>query len=494
MNIPIPGILITGPVGENTLRLEEYLNSGAFGDVYRAKETTTGDIYAVKFPRIAGFNNGDEITAFLNEVQAAQEIEHPNVVRVVHVETNSTDLPPYLVMEFVEGGTLKSCLGRLRDSGNLVDIDHLQTWSSGLIDGIAAINAKMLHRDLKPDNILMDDDIPKIGDFGLSKIVGAMTRSKTFKGGQHMLYMAPEGWKQETNEIQIDMYAMGIVLYEIASLQYPYELPSDSGNVRGFMDMHLYQSPKSLQELIPDLPMGFGHLVSRLMQKRPQDRFPNWSEVKDALEKAWELHEFSRSDSEELVTVLLGRIGEAQESSESQRLEEEKRKAEYEERRRLDLFQESNLIDCIRMAVSDFNKHSNVGKIEESKGQHAVSFSIPDPRGISVRLHFFWIDPPIKIRRGRVRFTASLSTSRGFGLNYLLCRKDDSDLYGQWVACRVKRNPISMIGERGPEPFGFDDPEKMREIEMADRAVNIYVVDFNDDIKKEFLQILSYSV
>ena len=90
-----------------------------------------------------------------------------------------------------------------------------------------AINAKMLHRDLKPDNILLDGDIPKIGDFGLSKLVGAATRSQTFKGGQQIFYMAPEGWKFDKNEIQIDMYALGIVLYEIAALRYPYMLPAD---------------------------------------------------------------------------------------------------------------------------------------------------------------------------------------------------------------------------------------------------------------------------
>ena len=94
-----------------------------------------------------------------------------------------------------------------------------------LVDGIEAINAKMLHRDLKPDNILIGADGLKIGDFGLSKIVGAATRSRTFKGGQHILYMAPEGWKQETNQIQIDMYSMGIIFFEIASLAFPYDYP-----------------------------------------------------------------------------------------------------------------------------------------------------------------------------------------------------------------------------------------------------------------------------
>ena len=119
----------------------------------------------------------------------------------------------------------------------------MRQWADYLIDGMEAVNAKMLHRDLKPDNILMDGDIPKIADFGLSKLVGAATRSMTFKGGQHMLYMAPEGWKLDKNEIQIDMYALGIVLYEIAALKFPYKVPADPNQLR---DMHLFQAAAPL--------------------------------------------------------------------------------------------------------------------------------------------------------------------------------------------------------------------------------------------------------
>src|SRR5712692_10436432 len=195
-------MLLRGPTGEESLILEKYLGGGSFGDVYKARETPSGTPYAVKFPRISSlFGDNTAMIAFLNEVQAAKEIHHPNVVNVVYVNSDSAELLPYLVMEYMEGGTLQSRLGQLRASGSLADIKQIQVWNNGLIEGIAAINSKMLHRDLKPDNILMDGDSPKIGDFGLSKIINALTRSRTFKGGQHVLYMAPEGWKFETNQI-----------------------------------------------------------------------------------------------------------------------------------------------------------------------------------------------------------------------------------------------------------------------------------------------------
>jgi len=159
--------------------------------------------------------------------------------------------------------------------------------AESLIEGMEAINAKMLHRDLKPDNILLDGDTPKIGDFGLSKLVGAATRSQTFKGGQQIFYMAPEGWKFDKNEIQIDMYALGIVLYEIAALKYPYKLPADLRDTNAIQNMHLFQPAPPLSGLRPDLPAPFCQAVAKLLEMRPQDRFAKWQDVRDAVSRAF---------------------------------------------------------------------------------------------------------------------------------------------------------------------------------------------------------------
>ena len=204
MQYPAPGMRLPGPDNEE-LVLEEALGTGAFGIVFKATGTTSGNMFAIKFPHFAPFVGQEEMTAFLNEVQAAQEIRHPNVVRVDYVGVDIADIPPFLVMEYLDGGNLALRLEQHRDSDQNINEDLFRSWTYALIEGISAVNEKMLHRDLKPDNILMEGDTLKIGDFGLSKLVDAVTRSRTFKGGQHMLYMAPEGWKLETNRIQIDM-------------------------------------------------------------------------------------------------------------------------------------------------------------------------------------------------------------------------------------------------------------------------------------------------
>lgn len=489
MRYPHRGMLVTGPAGESSLRLDEPLGHGAFGVVFKAKEAASGTLYAVKFPHVAAFGGEAEMTAFLNEVQAAQEIQHPNVVRVVHVETDATELPPYLVMDFVEGGTLRARLDHLRSSGELVGIERLQRWTDGLIEGIGAINAKMLHRDLRPDNILIDDDTPKIADFGPSKIVGAITRTRTFKGGQHMLYMAPEGWKLEINEIQIDMYAMGIVLYEIASLRYPYQLPPDLRNIDALREMHLFEHPTPLRELRPDLPISFCHVVMRLLDKRPQDRFRHWSDVEEACTKAWGSSESKSAEERRLIGALLEETGRLRESHLQQQSEAEKRMFEEEERRRLDEWQMQELMKTFTQAVSEFNEQSVVGEIRAQPAGTKWSYRLPHDAG-TITVGFFWIDPSLKLKVGHVRFAALVLDTDGAGLNYLLCRTDESDLYGRWVACRVRHtialHPHKMRAR--VEPFGLH-VQDIHEIQVAEDAMHIYRTEFSNDIQGTFLEV-----
>lgn len=498
MFIPATGVKleVAGLDPDTQLTLEQPIGRGFFGDVFKARGDASGNLFAVKFPRLA-FGGGDEITAFQNELKAAEEIRHPNVVKVLFAETGSTGTPPFLVMEFVAGGTLASQLEKYRSSEEHVPLQLLRTWTDQLLEAISAINSRMLHRDLKPDNILVDEGALKIGDFGLSKVVGAATRSRTFKGAQHMFYMAPEGWKLETNEIQIDMYSMGLILFELASLEYPYELPSRHSGGDALRDMHLFQEPKSLRQLRSDLPVGFYHLVSRLIEKRPQNRYSNWDEAKEALKKAWDSSESGKAnDGSSQITSLLEQAEELHQVETSKTLEQAKRAAARREERRLDAYQEDKLMEQLRNLVGEFNDRSSLGQIREQAGPVFVLPYGNEPGVSSIHFEFFEVEPPLNLKRGEVRFAATLLDSGHPRLNYLLCRRDKDDLYGEWIVCEARNRSTVDPNERRSTPFerfGFPSYD-IHEIEKSEGRMHVYEVAFNDDPGESFLRVISESM
>jgi serine/threonine protein kinase len=536
MQIPLDGTIINGPLGPNTLRLVQPVGAGAFGVVFKAVATEGEAVYAVKFPQVNLFGGDAELAGFMNEVRAAQEITHPSVVRVVHVETQPKELPPYLVMEFVGGGTLRSLLTNLATADQKIDTRVLQMWTTGLAKGMAAINAKMLHRDLRPENILMDGDTPRIADFGLSKIVGAMTRTLTFKGGQHVLYMAPEGWRLETNTIQIDMYAMGIVLFEMATLQYPYQMPNDMRDVSAIQNMHLFASPHSLESLRPDLPLGLAHVIARLLEKRSQDRFRDWSEVLSALERASRQSNEPGTENHNAVEKLLVETMRLHQERQRIRLKSEVDNEKVKQEREVDLFQVDKLLSSIESAIGEFNAESSLGEIRLSwsdwvaperaarlericslfsdghlRDREPLTVTPPAFAG-SIEIRLFWIRPLLRLTQGSVRFACfvwdtglvyfkererqleSILVPAGF--TYLLVRSDESDFYGQWAIHSLRDKPLTSLNWCYKPHMGgglldlIDKDHVIRELEQHSGAYYTYALDFETSLSDRFLRLV----
>jgi NIMA (never in mitosis gene a)-related kinase/serine/threonine-protein kinase len=306
-NQPIVGSRVRGTDEFGPLSLTRVLGAGAFGIVFEAV-AESGARFAVKFLQTGVLADPHERLALLNEVVAAAEVSHPNVVRVLRVSEETDDLAPYVVTEFADSGSLHERITASRKASAPFPLELIQAWSLEIAQAMKAINEKMLHRDLKPDNILLNGNTIKIADFGLAKLLGAPTRPITFKGGQHLLYMAPEAWEGQRNEIQVDMYSTGLVLYELATLSYPYSVPRDPGDLDAFRRMHLFEVPKSPKALRPELPQRFSEVITRLMSKRPGARYAAWAEVIAALEESFQ-SELGTAEPTGVVQRLLEAAG-----------------------------------------------------------------------------------------------------------------------------------------------------------------------------------------
>jgi eukaryotic-like serine/threonine-protein kinase len=237
--VPI-GQRVKGPQNENYI-IGDFLGRGAFGEVFRATGESTGNVVAVKLLSASQLSDDISRRALFNEMKAALQIDHPNVVRVLHVdEGTNSDLGPYAVLEYVSGGTLARFLRVQKESNAQIPISRAIEMMIEIAQGVRAVNQKLIHRDIKPDNILVEGKALKIGDFGISKFVDESTRLHTFKGGQHIAYMAPEGWAAEKNTFKLDVYAVGLVFFEILTLAHPFLAKlKDPGSVRDWERGHI---------------------------------------------------------------------------------------------------------------------------------------------------------------------------------------------------------------------------------------------------------------
>src|SRR5579862_4585588 len=147
------GTVLAGP-GAEGYTITDFLGQGAFGEVYRATGNTSGTVVAVKTLRLSDLPTGDARVALLNEIRAAQQVAHPNVVRVLFVnEGSSSSIGPYVFMEYVSGGTLLKLL-RVHESTNTqIPLARAVEMMIQIAQGARAINLRLVHRDIKPDNI-----------------------------------------------------------------------------------------------------------------------------------------------------------------------------------------------------------------------------------------------------------------------------------------------------------------------------------------------------
>lgn len=210
----------------NTYTLTEELGHGGFGCVYKAECEADKSVYAVK---TLLYSFGDEVTAasFKNEVKISSEVSGEHVIHYIYAHDGDEypELPPYIIMEYAEGGTLADQIEERKKTNSPYSKEELRNLFLQLVDGMKSINKKLVHRDIKPENILICNGICKITDFGLAKVASESTRTMSFKGYGTLQYIAPEAWKSEKNTIQMDIYSMGIVFYELALLDYPYDIP-----------------------------------------------------------------------------------------------------------------------------------------------------------------------------------------------------------------------------------------------------------------------------
>ena len=234
------------------------LGKGGMGVVWKARDTETGETIAIKLLHAMFADDPDYVARFEREVEVAQRIDSPHVVKVLGFGRRSG--VPYMAMEFIDGQSLKDML---RSRGRLT-WDEAQNYIGQTLEGLAAAHAAgVLHRDIKPANLLVDaGGQVKVVDFGISRATD-LTR---LTGGMTMLgtptYMAPEGQVDECSEL----YSVGVVLYELLTGEPPFV----GDTMHSIIVKHMRDAPD-----LRRLPVEARKLVGYLLEKEPGDRPPS---------------------------------------------------------------------------------------------------------------------------------------------------------------------------------------------------------------------------
>jgi serine/threonine protein kinase len=490
-SIPI-GTTFAGPNNE-TFRTTDFLGQGAFGEVHRAVGETSGRVVAVKLLPLGALADQESKIALLNEIKTAQQIKHPNVVQVLYVNDGAASaIGPYAVMEFISGGNLANVLR----AGAQIPLERAIEMMLDIAQGTQAINAKLIHRDIKPDNILIEGTKLKIGDFGISKFVDESTRHYTFKGVQHRAYMAPENWENQGNTILIDVYSVGLVFYEMLTLKHPL-LPhvKDPNNFLDWRAAHLYQPCPDVRTSRNDVPLSIAQLLSRMVGKRPGDR-PYWDEVLNILSQPSPASPVKNPTITAAVEAAVAR--KEQEKKKELELLAQQNKRETQ----LDLYRYSHasLLAQLEPIVEQFNQEFQYGQITRAEEMGTTFYRIPEGQSIQLSL-FRPPDSPIRIRNGELIGGGWIGLSHGISANLVLMKHRADDLYGRWAICEIKVSglirPESLIGQFGitehtVEPFGFKAEyfyEQMQYVGIA----HVFNYIFSDDVTGFFAKLIEES-
>jgi len=293
----LPCQLQAGHVLSGKYQIEEELGSGGFGCVYAAVNLNLHTRVAIKLRREPGPD-----ARLWREAQLAAALKSPHSVRIFDVD-RLEDGTPYIVMEFLEGQTLRDYLRQIEKA----PLERAITWALQICAVLGEAHAAgLVHRDIKPSNLFLvksshADGHIKLVDFGLAKHVehadyDTVTDSDVVVGSP--AYMAPERVRAGVGTAHADIWSLGVVLFEMLSGKLPFEGETNSALLAAIVA----DPPRPLLEVAPELPPALGAIIARCLRKRPDDRYTSVDTLAHDL-RQFEAESPARVPSDESVTV-----------------------------------------------------------------------------------------------------------------------------------------------------------------------------------------------
>ena len=268
-------MLSKGQKINNRYEIVKNIGEGGMANVYLANDTILDRKVAVKVLRGDLSSDDKFIRRFQREALSVSNLSHPNIVEVYDVGEEEGN--HYIVMEYIEGKTLKQLLKK-RESLTLTEVIDIMTQ---LTDGIAhAHESYIIHRDIKPQNIMIEDDGRiKITDFGIAMALNAtqLTQTNSVMGSVH--YLPPEQASGKSASIKSDIYSLGILMYELLTGSVPFK----GDNAVEIALKHMKDKIPSIRKQDPSIPQSVENIILKAAAKNPRNRYDSAKEMHEDL-------------------------------------------------------------------------------------------------------------------------------------------------------------------------------------------------------------------
>ena len=252
------------------------IGAGGMSDVYKAKDHILGRFVAIKVLKQEFSEDMNFVTKFRTEAQSAAALEHPNIVNIYDV--GSENRMHFIVMEYVEGITLKTYIEKKQQ----LSFKEAVSIAIQVARGIeAAHNKNIIHRDIKPQNIIISTDGKvKVTDFGIARAASSNTISSDVMGSVH--YASPEQARNGFVDARSDIYSLGIVMYEMVTGRVPF----DGDTTVAVAIQHLQEEMAKPSNFAPNLPISMEMIIIKCAQKNPDRRYQDMAELLMDLRKS----------------------------------------------------------------------------------------------------------------------------------------------------------------------------------------------------------------
>ena len=264
-------------LGNGKYEIIERLGRGGMAEVYKAYQTNLDRFVAIKILHAFLADDPEFKSRFEKEARNIAKLRHANIVQVYDFENDTEHESYYMVMELVDGPTLKEVLAQLADDEKMMTVEEVVRIVRESASALSyAHNLNMIHRDVKPANLMLDSNNRVVlTDFGIAKIVTGV--QFTASGGMvgTPAYMAPEQGLGEQGDERSDLYSLGVIFYQMLTGKLPY----DGDTPLAVILKHLNEPVRSTREVRPDVPEALDRVVVKLMAKDPNDRYQTATEL-----------------------------------------------------------------------------------------------------------------------------------------------------------------------------------------------------------------------